>query len=170
VRKSGIAAVVATPLLISIGTARAADQLSSGDRSFVENAAAGGLAEVQDAKLAQQKSASNDVKQFAGLMITDHTQANNELKQIAQSKGITPPTAPTRAQQMAQEDLKKMSVGAFDRQYMKQQVDDHQKTVTLFQAEASSGQDAQLKAYAQKYLPKLQQHLEMAQSLSVKSL
>jgi predicted outer membrane protein len=99
-----------------------AAEISSADRNFVNEAAAGGLAEVQDAQLAQQKSASSDVKQFAGTMITDHTQANTELKQIAHGKGITPPNAPTRAQQSAQEDLKKLSGGAFDRQYMKQQV------------------------------------------------
>jgi putative membrane protein len=168
-RSSYLAALISTVTILSASPAFSVE-LSSADRSFVEQAAAGGLAEVQDAQLAQQKSASSDVKQFAGMMITDHTQANTELQQIAQGKGITPPNAPTRAQQSAQEDLKKLSGGEFDRQYMKQQVDDHQKTVALFQTEANSGQDAQLKAFAQKYLPKLQQHLQMAQSLTVKPL
>jgi putative membrane protein len=168
-RSSYFAALISTAIILSASPAFSAE-LSSADRSFVEQAAAGGLAEVQDAQLAEQKSASNDIKQFAGLMITDHTQVNTELKQIAQGKGITPPNAPTRAQQRAEEDLKNLSGGEFDRQYMKQQVDDHQKTVGLFQTEANAGQDAQLKAFAQKYLPKLQQHLQMAQSLAVKPL
>jgi predicted outer membrane protein len=163
-------AVVISAALQIGATLGFAAELSSADRTFVNEAAAGGLAEVQDAQLAQQKSTSSDVKQFAGTMISDHTQANTDLNQIAQSKGITPPNAPTRVQQSAQEDLKKLSGGAFDRQYMKQQVEDHQKTVALFQTEANSGQDAQLKALAQKYLPKLQQHLQMAQSLAVKGL
>jgi putative membrane protein len=171
-RRSYRAAVFSTVLVMSTssGFAGFAAGLSSADRSFVDEAAAGGLAEVQDAQLAQQKSISSDVKQFASLMITDHTQANTELKQIAQGKGITPRNALTRAQQRAEEDLKKLSGGPFDRQYMKQQVEDHQKTVALFQTEANSGQDAQLKGFAQKYLPKLQQHLQMAQSLAVKGL
>jgi putative membrane protein len=169
-RKFGLAAVITAPLFVTAGTALAADQISAADRSFLDNAAAGGLAEVQDAQLAEQKSASNDVKHFAELMITDHTQANTELMQVAKGKGITPPSSPTQAQLTAQENMKKMSGGAFDRQYMQQQVEDHQKTVTLFQTEANSGQDAQLKAYAQKYLPKLQQHLQMAQSLAVKGI
>jgi len=168
-RKSYLAALVVAPLVLIAGDGFAAGELSRVDRSFVDDAASGGLAELQDAQLAQQKAASNDVKQFAATMIADHTQANEELKQIAQSKGITPPSSPTRAQQGAEEDLKKLSGTPFDRQYVKQQVEDHQKTVALFQKQANSGQDPQLKAFAQKYLPKLQQHLQMAQSLAAKS-
>src|SRR6187549_3006326 len=98
-RKSYLVALVAAPLVLSAGGGFAAGELSTADRSFVDEAASGGLAEVQDAQLAQQKAASNDVKQFAATMIADHTQANDELKQIAQSKGVTPPSRPTRAQQ-----------------------------------------------------------------------
>jgi putative membrane protein len=168
-RKSYLAAIVAAPLVLTAGGGFAAGELSTADRSFVDAAASGGLAEVQDAQLAQQKAASNDVKQFATTMIADHTQANDELKQIAQSKGVTLPSKLTRAEQRAEEDLKKLSGAPFDRQYARQQVEDHQKTVALFQKEANSGQDPHLKAFAQKYLPKLQQHLQMAQSLTAKS-
>jgi putative membrane protein len=143
--------------------------LSSADHKFIDEAAAGGMAEVEEGQLAQQKASSNDVRQFASQMVTDHTQANDELKQIAQSKGITPPSHPTRAERRAEDGLKKLSGAEFDRHYAREQVQDHQKTVALFRKQADSGQDAQLKAFAQKYLPILQRHLDMAQSLSAKS-
>ena len=143
--------------------------LSTEDRSFVAEAARGGLDEVQDAQLAEQKATSTDVKQFASLMITDHTQANQELIQIARSQGLSLPKTPMQAEQRSLEEMQKLSGASFDRQYVKEQVRDHQKTVALFQKEADSGQDPQLKAFAQKYLPKLQQHLQMAQSLAARS-
>ena len=87
--------LVAAPLSIAAVQSFAAEKLSAQDETFMREAAQGGLAEVQDAQLAQQKAASAEVKQFAGRMITDHTKANNDLQQIAQSKSITPP--PSRA-------------------------------------------------------------------------
>ena len=167
-RKSYLAALVAAPLVLT-GASGGAAQLSAQDRSFVDNAASGGLDEVQDAQLAEQKATSPDVKQFASQMITDHTQANQELMQIAQSKGISLPKAPMRTEQRETEKMKELSGSQFDRQYAKEQVKDHQKTVALFEKEADAGQDTELKAFAQKYLPKLQQHLQMAQSLAAKS-
>ena len=164
-RKTYLAALIATPLLLAGGPGFAAG-LSSADRRFVDEAAAGGIAEVEEGQLALQKAASNDVKQFATQMVTDHTEANDELKQIAQNKGLHPPSQPTRAERKAEDGLKRLSGAEFDRHYARQQVQDHQKTVALFQKQADSGQDPDLKAYAQKYLPKLQQHLQMAQSLA----
>jgi putative membrane protein len=171
--KTYLATFLAVPLalsagVLSAGQALAAERLSTADHSFVQAAAAGGLSEVEEAQAAQQKASSSDVKQFAARMISDHTQANEELKQLAHAKGITPPSQPTAAERRADNQLKKLSGASFDREYAKQEVQDHQKTVALFQKEADSGQDPQLKAFAQKYLPTLQEHLKMAQSLSSK--
>jgi putative membrane protein len=167
-RKQRIAAMIAAPLVMAAGNGSAA-QLSAPDRNFVENAARAGLDEVQDARLAEQKATSTDVKQFASRMMSDHTQANQELMQIAATKGITAPRTATRAEERKMESLRKLSGAQFDRQYAKEQVEDHEKTVALFRKESEAGQDSELKAYAQKYLPKLQQHLQMAESLAGKS-
>ncbi len=157
--------LVAAPLSIAAVQSFAAEKLSAQDETFMREAAQGGLAEVQDAQLAQQKAASAEVKQFAGRMITDHTKANNDLQQIAQSKSMTSPPEPSSAERSEHDKLSKLSGGQFDRQYMQGQVSDHEKDVTLFRKEADSGQDQQLKSYAQKYLPVLEEHLQMAKGI-----
>ena len=161
----GLTLLVAAPLSLAAAQGFAADKLSAQDETFMREAAQGGLAEVQDAQLAQQKGTGSEVKQFAGRMVTDHTKANNDLQQIARVKGVTPPAEPSSAQRSAHEKLGKLSGAQFDREYMQNQVSDHEKDVTLFRKEADSGQDPQLKAFAQKYLPTIQEHLQMAKSI-----
>jgi putative membrane protein len=144
---------------------QASAALSSADRDFARKAASGGMAEVQAAQLAQQKAGSPQVKDFASRMITDHTQANNELQQIAQQESITLPSRPNRKEMAAERKLQGMSGTSFDRGYAQDELRDHQQDVALFRKEASSGQDPALKEFAQKTLPTLQQHLQMAQAL-----
>lgn len=142
--------------------------LSNPDREFMEEAASGGMAEVEAAQLAQQRASSQQVKDFASRMITDHTQANKELQQIAQQENVTLPTQPTGKDAAATKKLSGLNSTAFDKAYMQDQLSDHQQVVSLFRKEASSGQDPALKAFAQKTLPILQQHLQMAEALNSK--
>jgi putative membrane protein len=159
-------AAVVSGLLMMTGVAFAAGSLSDTDANFAQKAATSGLAEVQAAKLAEQKASSPEVKQFARQMEKDHTAANQELMQIAKGKGIAPPTEPDSAHKAAEQKMAQLSGAQFDQQYMQGQLADHKETVALFQKEASSGQDPQLKGFAQKYLPILQHHLEMAESIN----
>jgi putative membrane protein len=145
-------------------TAGAGSQLSAADRRFVDKAAEAGMAEVQAAQLAQQKSTDPKVKQFAQQMITDHTQANQKLLALAQQKGVTPPTELSARHQTEMSKLQGLDGPKFDRMYLKGQVRDHQEAVALFQKEASDGKDPQLQQFAQQTLPILQQHLDMAKS------
>ena len=138
---------------------------SAMDTDFVQKAAMGGMAEVEASQVAQDKASKDSVKQFSAKMITDHTKANDELKQIATGKGMTLPAAPDAAHQKAKAKLSAMSGTGFDKAYKAQMVADHQKTVALFQKESSSGKDAELKAFATKMLPDLKEHLKMAQAL-----
>jgi putative membrane protein len=140
--------------------------LSSADRTFVEKAASGGMAEIQAAQVAQQKASSPQVKQFASRMITDHTQANNELQQIAQQENIDVPSQPSQQDRSSVQRLGGMTGSAFDRSYAQDELRDHQQDVALFQREASSGKVPALKQFAQKTLPILRQHLQMAQALN----
>ena len=137
------------------------------DTAFAMSAAAGGLAEVQAAQLAEKKATAPSVKQFAQQMEKDHAAANNELMQIAQAKVIVLPTGPDSTHAATLQQMAKLSGTAFDQQYMQGQISDHRTTVALFQQEAGSGQDPQLKAFAQKYLPILQHHLRMAEAAKV---
>jgi putative membrane protein len=145
-------------------TAAANGKLAGADKSFVEKAAVGGIAEVELGNMAQQKAASDQVKQFAARMVTDHSKANGELKQIASAKGVQLPTAPDDKHKKDMDRLQKMSGPAFDKAYMSHMVDDHKHDVSEFKKQADSGRDADLKAFASKTLPVLQQHLQLAQT------
>jgi putative membrane protein len=132
------------------------------DEAFVTKAAKGGLAEVELGKLATQKASADNVKQFGQRMVDDHSKANDELKSLAASKNINLPTAMGPEEKALQDRLSKMSGAAFDRAYMKAMVDDHVKDVNEFKMESKSGKDPEVKAWAAKTLPTLEEHLKMA--------
>ena len=138
------------------------------DEAFIHDAAQFGIAEVEAGKLADQKAQSSEVKRFANTMVADHTKANDELKQIAQGKAATAPARTGETQETELSRLRKLSGAEFDRAYMKEQVSDHQKTISIFEKEANNGSDPDLKAFAQKTLPILRRHLDLAQSLASK--
>lgn len=145
--------------------------VSSMDRKFAMTAAMGGMAEVETARLALQKASSDEVKQYAQKMIDDHTAANAELMQIASTKGITLPTAPDAKHRAMMAKMEKLSGAAFDREYiMMAGHKDHQKMEKLFRDESMRGRDADLKAFAAKTLPVVQQHLQMARDLHDKMM
>ncbi|HKQ99384.1 MAG TPA: DUF4142 domain-containing protein [Pyrinomonadaceae bacterium] len=139
--------------------------LNSADRRFVMEAALGGMTEVELGRLATERGASDAVKQFGQRMVDDHSRANDELMQLVSGKGVQLPTALDAKHQAMVTKMSSLSGAAFDRAYAKQMVKDHDKTIALFQGEASRGADADLKAFAQKTLPTLQEHLSMARAL-----
>jgi len=153
---------------IGLSVLSASAALSSADSEFAMKAASGGIAEVQAAQLAEQRATSPQIKQFAQRMTTDHTAANTELQQIAKQANINLPTRPEGKDAAEEQKLREQNGAAFDQAYAQGQLQDHRETVELFQEEASSGQDPALKAFAQKTLPILQQHLQMAEALNTK--
>jgi putative membrane protein len=160
------ACIAAGAIGLSVLSASAA--LSSADSEFAMKAASGGIAEVQAAQLAEQRATSPQIKQFAQRMTTDHTAANTELQQIAKQANINLPTRPAGKDAAEEQKLRELNGAAFDQAYAQGQLQDHRETVELFQKEASSGQDPALKAFSQKTLPILQQHLQMAEALNTK--
>jgi putative membrane protein len=114
--------------------------------------------------MAQQKASSDQVKQFGARMVDDHSKANDELKQIASAKGITLPTDLDAKHKAKMDKMQKLSGAQFDRAYMDDMLSDHKHDVADFKKEASSGKDSELKAFAAKTLPTLEDHLKMAQS------
>jgi putative membrane protein len=145
-------------------TTATAAKVSRGDRNFFVTAAEDGMAEVELGKLAQQKGSSEQVKSFGTQMVTDHTKAGDELKALAATKGITLPSTPGKHQKDI-DKLAKKSGADFDRDYARHMVDAHRKAVSLFEKTSKSGDDADVKAFAGKTLPTLQQHMEHAKSL-----
>jgi putative membrane protein len=145
----------------------AKDTLNQEDKNFVKEAGTGGMAEVELSKIAQ-KSENADVKSFADRMIKDHTAANQELTTIVTSLGAETPKALDSEHERMRDKLQTLHGKAFDDQYMRDMVEDHNKTVKLFQQEERSGHNTELKQFAQKTLPTLEQHQKMAQELSHK--
>jgi putative membrane protein len=156
---------LAVDLSTSMGSAWAA---TSND--FVDNAAAGGIAEIETSKLALEKSASADVKTFAEKMISDHTKANEELKALAKKHDIEVPDDTTLVKK-AKEKTLDLRDESFDAAYANNQVKAHEETIALFKKEAETVTDdkkagnTELKAFAQKMLPDLEHHLEGAKKL-----
>ena len=156
---------LAVALSTSMGTAFAA---TSND--FVDKAAAGGIAEIETSRLALEKSASADVKEFANMMITDHSKANDELATIAKKHDIEVPDTTTLVKQ-AKEKILDMRDESFDAAYANNQVKAHEETIELFKKEANTVTDDQvkgateLKGFAQKMLPGLERHLDAAKKL-----
>jgi len=136
--------------------------LATTDNNFIMQAAAGGVGEVAFGQLAERYSSNPAVRQFAQQMINDHTGANRELIAIAGRKGVTPPTTLDPGRVNANRQLSTLTGAAFDQQYMAQQVQDHELQLALFRQQAQSGIDPELLAFAAKYLPTVEAHLQMA--------
>ena len=114
--------------------------------------------------MAEQRAANDKVRQFGSRMVQDHSKANEELRQIAAGKGLQLPSAPGAQSQEMMAKMQKLSGAEFDRAYMDHMVKDHKKDVAEFQKQAGSGTDPQLKAFAAKTLPTLQDHLKLAEA------
>lgn len=139
--------------------------LSKEDSSFVLEAAVGGLMEVQAGQIAQQNAQSQRVKDFGGMMVTDHSKANDELTSYASGHGITLPTVLPADKQKHIDAMKNMKGSAFDKHYISMMLDDHQKDVAKFKNESTGANDAQLKTWASNTLPVLQKHLDSVKAI-----
>ncbi len=133
------------------------------DASFVSKATIAGLFEVETSKLALAKVTKPELKQFAQTMIDDHSAANDELKALVTKGQVTGVKAVPKAldaeHQKKLDELKAAEKGlAFDQKYHQLQLEGHSAAVDLFTQEATGGQDAELKQWAAKTLPKLKEH------------
>jgi putative membrane protein len=126
------------------------------------------MAEVALGKLAAEKATNADVKQFGQRMVDDHSKANDELKAFATEKGVTLPADMSAAAKATEARLSKLSGAAFDKAYMQDMVKDHDKDVAAFKHASTASADADLKAWAGKTLPTLEQHQTMAKALNAK--
>ncbi len=135
------------------------------DSKFMMMAATSDMNEIGLSRVALDKSQNEEVKRMAQMMIDDHTKASEELKPLAMSKNVMLPAAMDSKHQSMMSKMSGMSGAEFDMMYVKAMVKDHEKAVSMFQKESTSGKDADAKAFATKQLPVLQGHLTMAQSM-----
>ena len=146
----------ATPMTSATG------QLTASDESFLRKAAAGGAAEVELGNLARNKASDPAIKDFGEKMVTDHSKANDELKRLAQEKGVVVPDMPDSKSKREMDRLSKLSGADFDKAYAKLMVSDHEKDVSEFEHESKNARDPDVKEFASKTLPTLQDHLRLA--------
>ncbi len=141
---------------------------SDADRAFLEKAAQANMAEVETGKIAQQKSASEEIRRFGQKMEQDHGKTLKELQAIARNKGVDLPDGPDEAHQAQADMLKRASGKEFDMMYVKNAgVADHKAAKALFE-EGKKSKDADIRALAAKTLPVVEHHLEMAQKMADK--
>jgi putative membrane protein len=155
---------ITTPALVIVCTIAAFAANSNPDMSFAQKAAQGGMAEVKLGQMAASKGQNPKVKEFGQKMVDDHSKANNELSSIAQRKNLTLPADVSAKDKATMDRLSGLSGDAFDKAYMSDMVKDHQTDIAEFQREANSGKDDDLKAFASKTLPTLQEHLKLAKA------
>jgi len=139
--------------------------LTAPEKQFLENAGRGGMLEVQLGNLATQKASSNDVKQFGERMATDHGQLGQKLQQLASNLNFTLPQDLKPEQQAVVSRLENLSGKAFDREYMKQMVNDHVKDISAFERAASQATNADIKQFVSEALPTLREHLKLAREI-----
>lgn len=141
----------------------AVDKIDAED--FVEEVSAKGIAEVEAAKLALEKSSSTDVKLFAQKIITEHSAANMELAGIVTRKNLDVSDEAELTTKAKKFVLEQRDGESFDEAYANNQVDAHEDTIELFQRAAVSD-DAEIAAFAKQTLPKLKAHLATAKELA----
>ncbi|HEY4323846.1 MAG TPA: DUF4142 domain-containing protein [Mucilaginibacter sp.] len=132
--------------------------------NFIEDATEGGLAEVKASGMAITKTSNQRVIAFAKMMITDHTQAGDELKKIETDQRITGKDTISADHQKMIGDLAIKSGRAFDKSYLQMMVNDHEKAVTLF-AGATTNSEEEIQNFAKKILPTIQMHLDSAKAI-----
>ena len=154
-----------TPEKATTDTTKKADKstaapLNDKDKEFMQTAAKDGLMEVEMGKMGQKQAKNAEVKKFATRMVTDHSKANAQLKALAKKKGVTLDSEAPK--------MDKMDEANFDKDYMDHMVEEHEKDVAAFEEEAKDGSDPDVKAWANKTLPTLKKHLEMAKAIQAK--
>jgi putative membrane protein len=150
-------------------TAQATPSVSGmdADALFITTAAQGDLYEITSSQLALEQGESQAVKDFAQMMIDDHTATTEQLTAIAGELGVTPPAEPNPMQQFMLVYLQGLQGAEFDTAYLRQQVVSHSAAVEAFTTVATGGvQNESLVNFASQNLPVIEEHLSMAQSMA----
>lgn len=141
-------------------------QAGNPDQHFINEAVQGGKMEVDIGNIAKEKAENPRVRQFANMMVRDHTRINDKLASILKEKSYA--TAPGTGKDKKTDhaaSLKSQTGKDFDKAYMKMMVKDHDKIVDLYTKQTTHGKDSDLKSFATKTLPSLKMHLDSAKSI-----
>jgi putative membrane protein len=140
-------------------------KIGAEDKQFMKTAMEGDMAEIQLAQLAQQKASSDQVKQFAQRMITDHTKMDAQMKPMAQQFGVEAPTQLDAKHKAVEAKLQALSGDQFDQEYIKAMVADHSEDDQAFIREETAASSPDLKSTVTQAEPTIAEHLRMAQQI-----
>ena len=133
------------------------------DQDFVNLAAQTDMTEAHLGQLAQEQGASQAVKDLGQMLAMDHTADYSQLSMIATKAGLMVPKGIDAKHVKMIAPFEKLKGKMFDRRYAQTMVKGHQEAIAAYKKEASDGQNAHIKAYAQQTLPTLEKHLKAAQ-------
>jgi len=140
-------------------------QLTEGDAKFARTAMGSGMAEVRMGQLIMEGAQSSALRDFGQRIVKDHTKANQELIRLAASKGVPAPSTADEKHEKMLTELSKLKGAEFDKTAIHHAVTDHQEAIELFQNASQTLQNNELKAFAQRTLPTLKEHLQLAKGL-----
>ncbi|MCE9520712.1 MAG: DUF4142 domain-containing protein [Verrucomicrobia bacterium] len=163
-----LALCAAISLFASNAMSAEKDTLDATDVAFVKHAAASGMAEVRVAGLGVQKADNTEVKTFAEMLVTDHTQVNTDLKKLASTKGVELSAVIEPDHAAAFQALEKFSGPEFDKQFLAGIISDHKTCISSFEDASKNAKDGDVKAFADKMIPTLKAHQAKAEELSAK--
>lgn len=135
---------------------------------FLKKVTNSGMAEIQLAKLAQQKATIDAVKNFAAMLERDHTAVNQQVKSLADQRNEAVPATISDDKQKMYTDMEKMTGKAFDKNYISMMVKSHNDGISLFEDTRSNASDIDVKNFADKILPTLKMHLDSAKAIQKK--
>jgi putative membrane protein len=163
---AGFLIVTQYAVLAADGKKSDAGAVSGTDKDFILAAAQGGMLEVRLGEVAEKKGASQEVKAFGAMMVSDHGKAGEDLKSVAAKHGIEVPGDLDAKHKAIVDRLAKLSGSAFDKAYIDEMLKDHMKDASAFQGVAKNANDPDVKAFAQRTLPIIKAHLAKIKSIA----
>ena len=145
---------------------KASAPVTAAEKHFMETAARGNMEAIELARLAKEHAQSDDVKKLGQQLLDEHTKVGDDLKALAEKKGVELPKELPRADQSMEARLSKLSGAQFDKQYLTQMLSDHKKDISEFQHLATAAKDPDVKQFAQKTLPVLEEHERIVANLT----
>jgi putative membrane protein len=138
------------------------------DQKFVDLVAQTDMLEAHLGQMAQNQASAQDVKDYAQMLITDHTNDYQKLGPLAGKANLTVPNGLDAEHNKVIASFEKLNGATFDSHYIHAMIEGHTKAIEIFKKEAADAQSPDLKEYASETLSTLQKHLDGAKDLSKK--
>ena len=161
-----VIAAVAILAFAGFITSAQARSKATNPEHFAQELKSGNQFEIESANLALKKSNTEPVKNFANRLIGDHTAAADKLKNTLKQAGLPEPAMSVNHEQQAMlSKLENLNGAAFNRRFVKDQIQAHKKAISLLQSYSNRGTNSELKQLALSLLPTLKEHLQIAERL-----